>query len=120
MKNFILFAFAAGVLGFGYWYTYFGPFFYDQWKMNDICGTAALSWAAFSKERGESELRLEMRRRQIGEEVVPEDCEFYEDVGNKVVECQWQVDVMAPLLGTRRLKLFASAAASPDNRLVKP
>jgi hypothetical protein len=120
MKNLFLVVVAVCVLGFGYWYTYFGPYYYDQWKMTDIAGTAALSWAAYSRERGESELRLEMRRRTIGEEVIPEDCEFYEDVGNKIVECLWQVEVTAPGLGTRRLKLRAAAAASPDHRLVNP
>ena len=101
----------AALLGVG-WYYYFGSYYIDAFKMNDVVGSAALSWTAYTQLRAQNELKDELKRREIPEYLTPEQCTFYEEpAGAKVVDCQWIVDVEVPVLGERRLKFRVAKAA---------
>ena len=107
----------AAIAGIG-WYAIFGSYYVDAWKMGDVAGSAAASWAAFNEEKGHYQLIDEMKRREIPDYLTPDQCTFYEDAGGvKVVDCDWYVDVYPPMVEPRRLKFKVVRAASPDGRL---
>lgn len=107
---------AAVLVGLG-WYYYFGSYYIDAFKMNDVVGTSALTWTAYNQVRAQNELKDQLKRREIPEYLTPEQCTFYEEPeGAKVVDCQWVVDVEVPMLGERRLK-FRVAKAAIDTML---
>ena len=104
------------VLGIG-WVTLFGPHYIDYWQMEDVVGSAALSWTAFDLMRAKNEMGHEIDRLGI-DNVVVDDCSFGETGGLKTVNCQWYVDVEIPLAGqTRRIKFQLEKSAGPDGRL---
>jgi hypothetical protein len=84
-------------------------------------GTAALSWQALGENRGHEDLVHELKHREIGEYLTPEDCTFYERPDHaKVVDCIWNVDVYLPLgLGGRRLDFEVLKTATTEGRLEK-
>lgn len=108
----------AALLGLG-WCYYFGPYYIDAYKMKDVAGTAAISWAAFNEEKGHNELGQELKRREIPEYLTVENCSFYERPGDvKVVECTWYVDVYLPFTETaRRLSFRVEQSATRDGLL---
>ncbi len=96
------------------WCYYFGPYYLDEFRMNDVVGSAALSWTAYSEDRAHETLRQEMQHRGVGEYLTTEDCNFYTDVGDtKVVDCSWYVDVQLPGNQGRRLNFRVAYAAAP-------
>lgn len=104
----------AAAAGAG-WCYYFGPYYIDEFKMQDVVGTAALTWGAYNEERAHVELKDQMRIRGVGEYLTPEQCTFYEDVGEtKVVDCDWYVDVYLPFEAGRRIKFRVAYAAEPN------
>lgn len=111
---------AALAAGIG-WGVIFGPYYIDAWKMEEVAGSAAASWAAYNEEKGRYQLIDEMKRREIPEYLTPDKCNFYEDADqSKIVDCNWYVDVYPPLVEPRRLKFHVTRAAGPDGRLVEP
>jgi hypothetical protein len=106
------------VIGAG-WCYYFGRYYLDEWKMKDIAGSAATSWANLGEQRGRDKLEEEMRRREISGYLTKEQCTFYEDPGGvKVVDCSWFVDVILPFTDSaRRLRFKVTKAADADGRL---
>lgn len=107
----------AAILGLG-WAWIFGPYHIDAWKMGDVAGSAAMSWAAFNEEKGRYQLVDEMKRREIPDYLTPDKCTFYEDAGGvKVVDCDWYVDVYPPFSEPRRLKFKVVRAATSDGRI---
>ncbi len=108
----------AAAAGAG-WVWLFGPYWIDAYRMNDVAGSAALSWAAFDEPRGRMELAQELRRREIPDYVTPDQCRFYLEPGDlKVVDCAWTVDVYLPVVDqTRRLSFQVVKSATPDGRL---
>lgn len=102
----------AVLIGLG-WSYYFGSYYVDAFKMNDVVGSAALSWTAYTQQRAQNELKDQLKRREIPEYLTPEQCTFYEEPeGAKVVDCQWHVDVEVPLMGERRLRFRVAKAAN--------
>lgn len=98
----------------GGWAYYFGPYYVDYFKMQDVTASAALNWTAYSEAHAREELRTEMKRRNVGEYLTPEVCTFFEDVGEtKVVDCEWYVDVYLPGDKGRRLEFSVVYAAEP-------
>jgi hypothetical protein len=108
----------AVILGGG-WVYFFGTHYIQAIKMEDVVGSAALSWQALGETRGHQQLGEEMRRREIPSYITPEECTFYEEPGGtKVVECSWFVDVYLPLMKEgRRLRFRVAKAASPSGDL---
>ena len=100
------------------WGWYFGPYFVDAWKMEDIAGTAAITWSALGEDKGHAKLSEEMRRREIPAYLTEDKCTFYEDAGQmKVVDCDWYVDVYPPLITPRRLKFRVTKASDANGKL---
>lgn len=100
------------------WAYIFGPYYLDAWKMQDVVGSAALSWSAFTEEKGRAQLREELQRREIPGYFTEDKCTFYEEPdGMKVVDCEWYVDVYPPLVAPRRLKFSVAKAASASGVL---
>ncbi len=110
----------AVIAGLG-WAWLFGPYYVDAYKMNDVAGTAVLSWAAFDEPRGRIELADQLRKREIPDYLTPEACRFYMEAGNvKVVDCQWTADVYLPLVEqARRLSFQVKKSAGTDGRLIE-
>lgn len=110
----------AAVAGAG-WAWLFGPYYVDAWKMQDVAGTAVLSWAAFDETRGRMELADQLRKREIPDYLTPDACKFYKEPGEvKVVDCVWTVDVYLPVVDqARRLSFQVTQAASTDGRLLE-
>lgn len=103
----------AAAIGAG-WAYYFGPYYMDEYRMTDVVGTAALTWGAYNEDRAHVELKDQMRLREVGEYLTPEECTFYEDVGNThVVDCSWYVDVQLPFDNGRRLNFRVAYSAAP-------
>ena len=102
------------------WCYIFGPYYVDDYRMQDVVGTTALTWAAYDETRAHHELVAQLRDREIPEYLTPESCSFYEDVGEvKVVDCQWMVDVYIPYTDVvRRLSFRRVKSASKDGRLI--
>lgn len=103
------------------WAWFFGPYYLDAVKMEDVAGSAVLSWAAFDEGRGRSELAEELRRREIPDYLTPDACKFYKQGGGeKVVDCSWTVDVYLPVIDhTRRLAFQVVQVAGADGRLAE-
>lgn len=96
------------------WCYYFGPYYLDEYRMQDVVATTALTWAAYSEDRAHVELKDQMRLREVGSYLTPEQCTFYEDVGEtKVIDCDWYVDVFLPGDNGRRIKFKVAYAAAP-------
>ncbi len=109
----------AALLGAG-WAWLFGPYWVDYFKMEDVVGSAVLSWAAFDEPRGKAELAEQLRFREIPDYLTPDACRFYKDGKDKVVDCDWTVDVPIPVVDqTRRLRFRVTQMAGPDGRLVQ-
>lgn len=108
----------AALAGVG-WAWIFGPYYVDAWKMEDVVGTAVLSWANLNRARGEEELASGLRDREIPDYLNPQACDFYEEgSGFKTVDCAWFVDVHVPVVDqTRRLKFRVVKTANRDGRL---
>lgn len=108
------------VLVAGGWAFFFGPYYVDSLKMEDVAGSAALTWVAFDEAKGRAELAEQLRRREIPDYFTPESCRFYGAPGDqKVVDCAWTVDVYLPVVDqTRRLSFHVKKTASADGRLV--
>lgn len=119
MKVLIQGAMLVGVvLGIG-WGALFGPHYIDYWQIDEVVGTAALSWTVFDIVRCKNDMSYEMNRMGI-ESVSIDDCSFNEARGLKTVSCQWKVDVEIPLVGqTRRISFDVEKSAGPDGRLVE-
>lgn len=119
MRNFVGFLMIVGLAFGGGWCYYFAGYYIDGYKMEDVCGTAALTWVAYAdKARAQQTLGVELERRGIDENPSAEDCDFYEEGSNKVVQCHWQVDVYPPVGGARRLKFDVKRIATPDSKLL--
>jgi hypothetical protein len=110
----------AALLGVG-WAWFFGPYWIDYYKMNDVVGSAALSWSAFNEARGRMELADGLRKREIPDYLTPDACRFYEEAGSvKVVDCAWTVDVYIPVVATaRRLSFQVVKSVGTDGRLLE-
>ncbi len=117
MKNLISLLLVVGALAGGGWLTYFGPYYMDSYRMEEITQTVALTWAAFTKQRAETELLTQLRDRDI-DYITPEHCNLKEMGGDFLVSCTWQVDVYPPLVAGRRLDFTVESVASKDGRLV--
>ncbi len=119
MRNVLGFLFLAAIAAGGGWCYYFSGYYIDAYKMEDVCGTSALTWVAYAdKFKAQQTLGVEMERRSIEENPSAEDCEFFEEGANKVVQCHWQVDVYPPVGGARRLKFDVKKSATPDSKLL--
>lgn len=116
-KDYLTLLTVSGVVIGGGWLTYFGPYYKDYYVMQEVAESGALTWAAYSKERGRHEVADQLKRREI-DYVTPAHCELHEGIGTFIVTCRWQVDVYPPLIGGRRLDFEAEAVASKDGRLV--
>ncbi|MDP2305379.1 MAG: hypothetical protein Q8P18_05085 [Pseudomonadota bacterium] len=103
------------------WAWLFGPYWVDYFKMQDVAGSAVLSWAAYDETRGRSELAEQLKFREIPDYLTPDACRFYIEAGGiKVVDCAWTVDVYIPLVEeARRLSFSVVQSASTDGRLLK-
>lgn len=107
----------AAIIGAG-WAWFFAPYYIDAWKMQDVVGSSALSWAAFTENKARIQLHDEMRRREIPDYLTEDKCTFYEDVGDvKVVDCDWYVDVYPPLMSPRRVRFRVARAADSSGHL---
>lgn len=113
----LIVALLAGVA----WAVVVGPYYLDAWKMEDVAGNAAASWAAYDEQRGRTKLRDEMRIRKVGEYLTEDLCTFYEDATKvKVVDCSWYVDVEFPVIGVaRRYRFRVTKSADVDGRLIE-
>lgn len=108
----------AAIVGGG-WSYYFGIHHVQAYKMNDVVGTAALTWVALGETRAHQKLDEELRRREIPEYVTPENCTFYEDAGEKTVECSWVVDVYLPFVADgRRMRFRVAKTALANGELI--
>jgi hypothetical protein len=94
----------GAVVGVG-WCYYFAPFYIEHFRMGDVVGSAAMTWHALGEKKGREELLVRMRQREIDSEYLDPAtrCQFYEEEGNKIVGCEWEVEVYPPLVGGRRL-----------------
>jgi len=119
--RFLTYVLIVAALAAAGWAWYFGPYFVDSYKMQDVVGSAALSWAAFSEEKGKAQLAAELKRREIPDYLTPDACIFYMEPGGlKVVDCEWTVDVYLPVVDqARRLSFQVVKSASSDGRLVE-
>lgn len=117
LTSFLLLVVLAVGLG---WCWLFLPYYIDAWKMEDVAGTAVLSWANINRARGEGVLKHGLKDREIPDYLTPENCDFYEEAdGLKTVDCAWFVDVTIPVADqTRRLQFRVVKSASRDGRLV--
>ncbi|MFZ5476361.1 MAG: hypothetical protein ACOZNI_06250 [Myxococcota bacterium] len=108
----------AAVAGAG-WCWLFGPFYWDHFKMSDVVGTTALTWAAYNEERARAEFKHQLKQRGIPDYLTIEACAFHEGAGGlKVVDCRWYVDVVIPFTDSaRRLNFQVLKTATPDGRL---
>ena len=103
------------------WAWLFGPYWLDYYKMQDIAGSATLSWAAFDENRGHMELADGLKKREIPAYLTPEACSFYTEAGGvKTVDCAWAVEVVIPVVEHRRRMSFrVKKSASTDGRLIQ-
>lgn len=100
------------------WAYYYGPYYYDDFKMQTCVGDAVLTWASLGMEKGKDQLRQSMNERSIGDYLDRDKyCRFYEESDEKNVECEWEVIVEVPLLGRRRVSFDRIASATRDGRL---
>jgi len=107
----------AAAAGAG-WLFFFGGAHITAWKMQDVVGSAALSWNSLGETRGRQQLEEEMRRREIPAYLTKEQCTFYEEAGGaKTVECSWFVDVHMPLVGGRRVRFRVAKRADASGTL---
>ncbi|MSQ02508.1 MAG: hypothetical protein EXR71_11565 [Myxococcales bacterium] len=118
MKNLISLLLVVGALAGGGWLKYFGPFYLDAYRMEEITESVALTWSAYTKPRAEGELVAQFRDRDI-DYITPEHCNLEERGGEFSVSCAWQVDVYPPLIAGRRLDFLVESVASKDRRLVE-
>jgi hypothetical protein len=119
--RFLTYVLIVAALAAGGWVWFFGPYWIDSYKMQDVVGSAVLSWAAFDEGKGKAELAAELKRREIPDYLTPDACSFYlESGGVKVVDCAWTVDVYLPLVDqARRLSFQVVKSAGTDGRLIK-
>lgn len=118
--RFLTFVLLVAALAGAGWVWLFGPYWVDYYKMKEVVGSAALSWAAFNEPRGRQELAYGLRQREIPDYLTPEACTFYVENGDKVVDCAWTVDVVIPLVDdARRLHFQVIEAATADGRLAQ-
>lgn len=108
----------VGVIVGAGWVWLFGPYYWDDFKMQNCVGDAVLTWSNLGLEKGKEQLRMSMEERSIGDEIDRNDnCRFYEEEDQKVVECEWEVIVDVPGVGLRKIKFDKYAAATRDGRL---
>jgi len=117
MKNFLSLLLVVGLLAAGAWLVYFLPYYKDYYIMQEVTQSVALTWAAFNKDRAVREVNIQLQKREI-DYITAEHCELSEHAGEFHVDCAWQVDVYAPLIGGRRLSFETGSVANKDGRLV--
>ncbi|MDP2312754.1 MAG: hypothetical protein Q8P41_07600 [Pseudomonadota bacterium] len=119
--RFLTYVLIALVAAAGGWAWFFGPYWLDYYKMEDVVGSAVLSWAAFNENKGKMELAEGLRKREIPDYLTPDACRFYQEGGGvKVVDCAWTVDVYLPLVDqARRLNFRVIQSAGSDGRLLE-
>ncbi len=118
MKNLISLALVAAAVAGGGWLIYFGPYYKDKYVMEEVVQSVALTWAAYTKSRAETELVSQFRQRGI-DYITPDHCALKEMGSDYYVSCAWQVDVYPPLVGGRRLDFEVESVATKDGRLVE-
>ncbi len=80
----------------------FLPHFWVERKMEEVVQVSLLDWRDRNNQgRAEDRLLRELDKREIPEYILAEDCEFYEQGGERHIECYWAVDIKYPLLDKR-------------------
>ena len=118
VKNLLNLTLLAALVAAGGWLAYFGPYYKDFYTMQEVTESVALTWGAFTKERAESEIGTQLRRREI-DYITPEHCSFHEEANERVFACAWQVDVYAPFIGGRRLDFSTESRVDSRGELIR-
>lgn len=79
----------------------FLPHFWVERKMDEVVTVTLLEWRDKTRKRSEDRLVKELNDREIPDYILADDCEFYEQGGEKHLECYWAVDVKYPLVDKR-------------------
>ncbi len=99
----------------GFWV---GPYFLDDWRMDQLVAAVALDWRDFGLERARMRLQYELDHRKVGLQVNDETCKMSREDGQSIVSCAWAVDLDLPF--TSRvipLRFSSRAAVMPDGDL---
>jgi len=116
LRNLLLVAVIAAAAGWGW---LFGPHYIDHVRMQDCAAQAAATWAAWnSEQRARGDFTYQASRRGLPDTLGIEVCDFRTEDQDRVVECDWSVDVTIPVIEhTRRLSFHVRKAAAPDGRM---
>ena len=95
----ILMALVAVALAYAAWA--FLPHYWVERKMDEVVTVVLLDWRDKSLRRAQEGLPIEMDKREIPDYLLAEDCEFWEQGGEKHLECYWAIDVKYPLVDKR-------------------
>jgi hypothetical protein len=111
---------AVGVLLGIIWGVFYLPHYIEWYKMDDVVKSTALTWTAFDQTRAKVTLHDELGHREITD-VIEDDCTFSDLGDQKMVTCEWKVDIVIPLVNQkRRLRLDRTATSDmKTQRLVK-
>ena len=92
---------AIVAVGAAYAVWAFLPPYWAERQMDEVVTVTLLDWRDHNRGRAEDGLPLTMDKREIPEYILAEDCEFWEQGGEKHLECYWAVDVKYPLVDKR-------------------
>jgi len=97
-----------------------GPYVLDDRKLDAIVKVVALDWRDFGEERARARLEVELDRRSIGSQVRDEDCRFEHQGEDRIVTCDWTVQVEVLLLGKTFPLSFRSTARITGSGDMRP
>ena len=91
---------AVAYLGFT-----FGPVWFDFLAVQEVCRTVVLDWASHENEASaRSRFDMELRRKNVSEDIQQQDCDFIGTSGAWEVDCSWTQYAYYP--GTDYFKKF--------------
>jgi len=105
--NFLLLL--ASVVG-GAWLWRFGPYYWDKQEMDGVVKGAARSWKDMGEGYARNRLSEDMYNRDLPTYLKEEMCRFDEVGAQKIITCEWVVQVAWPVIGKEQTLHFVSTA----------
>ena len=88
----------------------FVPPYVVYYKMQNITKTLVLEWAGLNEDAGHRRLPVELHTQEIPSYITIDMCQFKTDGNNKIVTCDWDIDVYYPFTDYYKTLTFETYA----------